>query len=442
MAGASRRSQRGLDWLNFFVADVQTGFGPFVAVYLAAQEWTEAEVGLALSVGAFTAMVSQVPAGALVDATPRKRAAALAALLAVAASALLLAAWPATLPVLLSEVLHGFASCVLAPAVAAISLALVGRGGLSGRLARNVRYRAVGNGIAAGVLGAAGTYVSGAAVFWLTAALCVPALAALAAIRQADLASPPAEAAQASTDGGRGEIRRLLADRRLLVFAACCALFALSNAAMLPLAGVEANRNTGEMANLVIAAGIIAPQFVGAAISPWVGRLAERRGRRAALLIGFGALPARGLLLPLAVADPVLLVAVQALDGVSAAALGVLLPLVAADLTRGTNRFNLCMGVFGLATGIGATLSTAAGGAIAGWLGAGAAFVALAGAGLLAVLLVLFAMPETLPAAGREDRSLRAGGTARALGRAGRPPVEGSPPRPSGRAEPAGTPRD
>lgn len=75
-----------------------------------------------------------------------------------------------------------------------------------------------------------------------------------------------------------------------------------------------------------------------------------------------------------------------------------LLPLLAADLTRGTNRFNLCMGLFGLATGIGATLSTVVAGAIAERLGVGAAFVALAGAGLLAVSLVLFAMPETLPA--------------------------------------------
>lgn len=397
MAEARKRSQRGLDWLNFFVADVQTGFGPFVAVYLAAQEWTQAEVGLALSVGTFTAMAAQVPAGALVDATPRKRLAALAALVAVAASALLLALWPATLPVLLSEVLHGFASCVLAPAVAAISLALVGRRGLGERLGRNARYRAVGNGIAAGVLGAAGTYVSGAAVFWLTAALCVPALAALAAIRGADLAPPPVETAQAGAGEGRTSIWRLLADRRLLVFAACCALFALSNTAMLPLAGVEATRNIGDLANLVIAAGIVAPQFVNAAIAPWVGRLAERRGRRAALLIGFGALPARGLLLPLAVDDPFMLVGVQALDGVSAAALGVLLPLIAADLTRGTNRFNTSMGVLGLATAIGATVSTAAAGALAGWVGTGPAFVALAGAGLLAFLLVLFAMPETLP---------------------------------------------
>ena len=127
-------------------------------------------------------------------------------------------------------------------------------------------------------------------------------------------------------------------------------------------------------------------------------------------------MPARGLLLPLAVADPKMLVAVQALDGVSAAALGVLLPLVAADLTRGTNRFNLCMGVFGLATGVGATVSTAAAGAVAGWLGTGVAFVALAGAGLFAVLLVLFAMPETrLPPAGagagaREQAEVPGGG--------------------------------
>jgi MFS family permease len=154
------------------------------------------------------------------------------------------------------------------------------------------------------------------------------------------------------------------------------------------------------------------PQFVGAAVSPWIGRLAERHGRRAALLLGFGALPVRGLLLPLAVSDPIALVAVQALDGIGAAALGVLLPLIAADLTRGTNRFNLCMGVFGLASGVGATVSTAVAGAIAGQLGTAFAFTALAGAGLLAVLLVLFAMPETQPEEPRPAAEEYARGTA------------------------------
>ncbi|MFC7735034.1 MFS transporter [Roseomonas sp. GCM10028921] len=390
MAG---RSGRGLDWLNFFMSNVQTGFGPFIAVYLTAQSWTELEIGLALSLGAFVTMAMQVPAGALVDATANKRAAAAAALLAIAASALILAFFPETLPVMVSEFLHGFASCVLAPSVAAISLALVGRDRLGERLGRNARYAAVGSGVAAGLLGAAGTWLSGASVFWLTAALCVPSLLALAAIRPADLHPPVPKAREGGALHGLGE---LLRNRGVLVFALCCALFTLSNAAMLPLAGTQVTRNAGDEANLIIAACIIAPQLLMALIAPWVGRLAERRGRRIALLIGFGALPVRGLLLML-VEGPAWLVLVQALDGISAAGLGVMLPLLAADLTRGTNRFNLCMGLFGLAVGIGGTLSTTMAGLAAEWFGPGVAFALLAGIGLLSLLAVWLAMPETRP---------------------------------------------
>ena len=54
----------GLDWFNFFVANIQTGFGPFIAVYLTTQGWTQTQIGLALSVGTLAAMASQLPAGA------------------------------------------------------------------------------------------------------------------------------------------------------------------------------------------------------------------------------------------------------------------------------------------------------------------------------------------------------------------------------------------
>ncbi|MCR0981621.1 MFS transporter [Roseomonas populi] len=373
------------------MSNVQTGFGPFIAVYLTAQAWTELEIGLALSVGAFVTMVMQVPAGALVDATPNKRLAAAAALLAIAISALLLALWPETLPVMVSEVLHGFASCVLGPSIAAISLALVGREHLGERLGRNARYAAVGSGVAAGLLGAAGAWLSGASVFWLTALLCAPSLVALATIRRADLHPPEPQEREAGAMRGLGT---LLRDRGVLVFALCCGLFTLSNAAMLPLAGTQVTRNAGDEANLIIAACIIAPQLIMALIAPGVGRLAESRGRRIALLIGFAALPVRGLLLML-VEGPAWLILVQALDGISAAGLGVLLPLLAADLTRGTNRFNLCLGLFGLAVGIGGTLSTTLAGLAVEWFGAATAFAMLAGVGLLSVLAVLLAMPET-----------------------------------------------
>ncbi|HWX49563.1 MAG TPA: MFS transporter [Roseomonas sp.] len=390
----SKRSARGLDWLTFFAADVQTGFGPFIAVYLAMHDWSDAQVGLALSIGSLTMLLSQVPAGALVDVLPRKRLAALAALLAIAGSAVLLALWPDPVPVYAAELLHGFASCVLVPALAAISLALVGRKALSDRLGRNGRFSALGNAAAAGMLGLAGAYVSIASVFWLTAALTVPAMLALYSIRAEDLR----DRVSAMRKRGSGEhgLRRLLLNKAVLVFAACVALFTLANAAMLPLASTAITRTSGAMSNLPVAGGIVVSQCVVAGLSPWMARLSDQRGRRFVLLLGILALPLRGLWLALITSPSALLLA-QMLDGISAAMLAVLVPLVAADLTRGTNRFNLCMGIFGLAVGIGATVSTTAAGAIASHFGTPLALGGLAVVGLLCFLLALFAMPETKP---------------------------------------------
>jgi len=393
----ARRSQFGLDGLNFFAANVQTGFGAFIAVYLTSHAWPEFEIGLALGIGTLAAMLSQVPAGILVDALTNKRLAAAAALVAIALSGLLFAAWPATLPVMVAEVLHGFASCVLVPAIAALSLALVGEAGLGERVGRNARFAALGSAIAAGAMGWVGTYVSGAAVFWLTAAVALPALGALYAMRGRDLA--PRRYPEHHTGTAARGLRRLMRDRRVLIFAACCGLFTLANAAMLPLAASAVTRRASDEANLVVAAAIILPQAVVALISPWFGRLAERIGRRPVLIAGFAALPVRGLLLAV-IHDPIALALVQALDGISGAALGVLLPLLAADLTRGTERFNTCLGLFGLAVGIGGTVSTVVAGAVAGWLGFGVAFALLAATGLGALILLVLTLPETRP---RED---------------------------------------
>src|SRR5690348_8602040 len=115
-------SHRALDLVNFFLADAQTGFGPFVAVYLTSHKWTQVDIGFILTLGTLTSVFSQLPAGALVDAVRNKRAVASCAILGIAIAALLLAAWPYRLPVFLAQVLHGFASCVMTPAIAAISL--------------------------------------------------------------------------------------------------------------------------------------------------------------------------------------------------------------------------------------------------------------------------------------------------------------------------------
>jgi MFS family permease len=145
---ASARSLAGLDWLNFSVANAQTGFGAFIAVYLTTEAWTQAEIGEALSLGTIAAMLAQIPGGAAVDRLRDKRVAAAIAAVALAASALLFAAAPTKPAVMLAEVLHSLASCLLAPALAAISLALVGRDRLGERLGRNARFASFGNGIA------------------------------------------------------------------------------------------------------------------------------------------------------------------------------------------------------------------------------------------------------------------------------------------------------
>lgn len=386
---ASLRSGRALDLLNFFIADVQTGFGPFVAVYLTASKWTQVEIGFALTLGTITAMASQIPAGVFVDAISSKRWAAAFGILAVMGAALLFATHPAKLSVYVAEILHGFASCVITPAIAAISLRLVGHAAFGERLGRNARFASIGNGAAAAVMGAVGSYVSSSAVFWLTAALGIPGLIALWFIEPAH-----PEVRQTTTNPFKPADLRILLSRPLLIFWLAALLFHFSNAAMLPLAGAETSREAGDLANLIIAACIVVPQAVVALISPWIGRVAEERGRRIALVIGWASLPARGLLMAL-LPSPYLLVAIQALSGISAAAFGVMLPLIAADLTRKSGHFNLCMGVIGMAVFIGASLSTTVAGWIADTAGDSMAFVALSAAGLLGTVLVGFAMPET-----------------------------------------------
>ena len=395
--GAAVPGGRALDWLNFFVADVQTGFGPFIAVYLTSDKWTQGQIGVALSVGSAVTMLAQVPAGALVDWLPRKRLAATLGLLAVAGSAVLLALWPDILPVFTAQALHGFATCMLVPAIAAITLNRVGRHAFAERLGRNARYAAIGSAVGAALMGACGTYLSSRAVFWLAAGFSLPALLAVRAMPARDLPED-AGLATAMTPESRhaSEVWRVLLDRRLIAFALCIVLFQLANAAMLPIAATEVTRQAGDHANLVIAACLMVPQGVVALLSPWVGRTAERIGRRRLLLIGFAMLPLRGLLLA-TLASPVLIVGAQVLDGVAGAAVGVLVPLIAADVTRGTGRFNLCMGSIGLAVGVGATLSTAVAGGLAGRFGDSVAFLALAVAGAVAVLTVALVMPETRP---------------------------------------------
>jgi MFS family permease len=296
-----------------------------------------------------------------------------------------------------AEVLHGFSSCTLGPAIAAMSLAVVGPEMLGPRLGRNARFASIGNGIGAALMGACGYYISEQAVFFLTAAVTLPAILSLLPLaRLRDPALPPTSRPGSNHGRVRAPISSLLTNRALIVFALCAMLFTLGNSAMLPLAGNTLTKEAGNFASLLIAGCIIVPQLVVAVISPTMGELAEQRGRRLLLLIGFCTLPVRGMLFA-TLDNPAALVLIQGHDGIAAACVGILVPLVASDVAGRSGRYNLSMGFIGLAIGVGATISTVLAGWIADAVGVRTAYISLALVGLVAVLLAFNAMPETRP---------------------------------------------
>ena len=383
----------------FFLADVQTGFGPFIAVYLTTEKWTQVEIGLILSVSGLTSLLGQMPGGALVDWARSERLVAGLAVAAIGVSALAYAVWPIFPIVLCAALLHAVSSCVLGPAIAAISLGLVGQSAISRRLGRNARFASIGSGIAAAVMGTFGYLLSSRAVFLVTVALTIPTILALACVRADDINPDRCHGAipkKDDTGPATTSIMMLARNRPLLEFALVVMLFHFANAAMLPLIGSFMTTQSAAWAPALIAACMIVPQIVVAVMSPWVGRRAQTWGRRPLLLIATGALVCRGILFAF-VRDPHLLVVIQMLDGVAAAVLGVLVPLVIVDVTYGSGHFNLAQGIVGTATGIGASVSMLFASYLSDHFGSEVAFLSLAVSAAMALALVWLTMPETRP---------------------------------------------
>jgi predicted MFS family arabinose efflux permease len=391
----SRRTLRGLDWLNFLLADVQTGVGPFLAIYLAGYKWDEERVGLALTVGGIAGILTQTPAGALVDFLRSKRALVGVAVAALAAGALLIALCPSFWPVMGAQVLIGGTSSVFLPAICAMSLGIVGRAAFDTRQGRNQTFNSAGNVIAAVSMGVLGYLVSNRSIFFFVAACAVPTILVLLLIRPGEI---DYELARGATDGEKGgkvkSVEVLFWERPLVLFLGCAVMFHFANAAMLPLLGEMLAKGHGRSSMMFMSACVVTTQFVITLIASWSGRTAGTWGRKPLLLIAFGVLPIRGVLYTLT-SNTALLVAIQVMDGVGAGIFGVVSVLVIADLTRGTGRFNLTLGAITTAVGIGAALSQVIAGSIVHHVGFRAGFLFLAGVAATAFAILYFFMPET-----------------------------------------------
>jgi len=164
----SDRSLRGLDGLNFLMADVRDGLGPYLSVFLKAdQHWQAGSIGMVMAASSIAAALFQIPAGLLVDSLKVKRALIELAAFSVALGCLSIAFFPAVATVIMAQVLLGAASAVIPPALASLSLGIVGRRLLPGRISRNEAFNHAGNFIAAGLAGTLGQFAGYRWIFYL-----------------------------------------------------------------------------------------------------------------------------------------------------------------------------------------------------------------------------------------------------------------------------------
>jgi len=402
----SARSLRGLDALNFFLADVRDGLGPYLAIYLIAvrgpdQGWNEATTGLIMTIAGIAGLIAQTPAGALIDRTSRKRAVVIAGAIAVTASCLVLPFISNFYLVAATQSVAGIAGAIFPPALAAITLGVVGPKMFAKRIGRNEGFNHAGNAVSAAIAGGTAYFFGPIVVFWLMAILAFCSIGAMLMV--------PADAIDddlaRGLDHGEGKgdasgeepsgFGALLKNKYLVLFAVLAALFHLSNAAMLTSVGQLLTHLSGkDNATSLIAVCIVAAQLVMVPVAVFVGAKADAIGRKPIFLTAFGVLAVRGVLYTLS-DNPFYLVGVQLLDGIGAGIYGALFPLVVADLTRGTGRFNVSQGAVATAQGLGAALSATLAGVIIVSAGYSTAFLALAAIAGAGFALYLFAMPET-----------------------------------------------
>lgn len=391
---------QALDLLNFLLADVRDGLGPYLSIYLLlTHHWDQASIGLVMAVGGISAIVAQAPAGAWVDRTTAKRALLVGGALTVTAGSLAMPFFPGLYPISALQVLTGLAGSLFAPGLAAITLGITGPRLFSRRIGRNESFNHAGNASAAAVTGGLAYFFGPTAAFWVLAAVAVGSVAATLRIPGDAIDHDVAR----GMDHARGEPHQrpsgmtvLLHNRRLMIFAATVIAFHFANAAMLPLVGQLLALHNKDVGTALMAVCIVAAQVVMVPVAYVAGAKADSWGRKPIFLAGFAVLAVRGFLYTVS-DNSYWLVGVQMLDGVGAGVFGALFPLVVQDVTHGTGRFNVSLGAVTAATGIGAAVSNLAAGSIVVAAGYPAAFASLGALAAAGFVLYLVAMPETAP---------------------------------------------
>jgi MFS family permease len=377
-----------LNALNFFMADVRDGLGPFLGVFLQSKHWSPNEIGTVMTVGGLAAVATTAPLGALVDRLRAKRALIIVAALVITAAAVAILTFP-TFPVTATaQAANGIAAAVVAPALTGITLGLVKQRGFAHQIGRNEAFNHAGNVAAALLAGGLGYGFGFAAVFGVMAAMALASIVATLLIDPGKIDHRAARGLAEEREDHAGSFKVLLACKPLLVLAATLLLFHLGNAAMLPLLGQALVARGAGDPSAYTAATIVIAQLTMVPVALIAAKIAGQRGYWMLFVAALIALPVRGAIAGL-VTGPIGLVPVQILDGVGAGLLGVAVPGLTARMLDGTGHVNAGLGAVMACQGLGGALSPAFGGCVAGALGYSAAFFLLGGVAIFALLLWL-----------------------------------------------------
>jgi MFS family permease len=373
------------------MADMQSGIGPFVGVFLLERGWASGMIGTAMAIGNLAGMLIATPVGGFIDTSRHKRAWVIVPGIAVVAASSIILIWQSFWAVTASQIATSIASAAIVPAVTGITLGIVGQRGFNRQNGRNQAFNHAGNMVGAAASGLLGWQFGYVAVFVLSALFGAITIACVLRI-------PPDTIDHRAARGSKEDdpesqpsgLTILLRHKALLVLALALAVFQLGNAAIVPLYGMSAVSGGKANGPSFVATTIVIAQGVMVIASIVAMHVVERRDYWLVLLISFLVLPLRG------VSAYFLtgwwgVAPVEVLDGIGIGLLSVAVPGMVARSLYGTGRINLAQGAVIAIQGAGAAFSPALGGWIAEWIGFASTFLVLGAFGLVAAAIwVLF----------------------------------------------------
>jgi len=392
--GKNTKGIKALNWLNFFAADISTGVGPFLAVYLTAnQHWKAGQIGIVLSAMSFSAVITQSIAGYIVGRTDKKRIPIIIATIVLGVLSFSIPFFPSFPYILCVQIIMGVASAFYMPTLIALAASIASKAGFDNMISKNQSWNHAGNVVSAIFIGLTGKYTNNEGIFYCLLALAVFCTISALSIPQREI-NKPTEAPHEDVIDKNISLKEVLKCKPLLIFLLTAFSFHLANGAMLPLVGRDVSLGRSSNSSIYLSSCVIVAQLVMVPVCYICGKQVHK-GRKWLLMISYIVLPIRAVLYT-ASSNPYYLISVQVLDGVAAGIFGVVSILMVSDIMGRSGNAIFAQGLLVTVADLGGSLSNVMSGFIVDAAGFPTAFFILAGIAFCAMLLLKFAVKETI----------------------------------------------